>query len=116
MLVTSLDLYICLLTIFLFNEEYIRRYKCRATDSYVPEFSRISVQDKSGVHPQMRLAASERSFNESYPRSFSRSCPDTCVNLIYAGTSDEFPPEVTRRGGEKSARMRYRVANNSRDA
>lgn len=84
--------------------------------SYVPEFSRIPEQDERGVHPQMRLATSERSFNESYSRAFSCNGSDTCVNLIYAGTSDEFPPEVTRRSGEKSARMRYRIANNSRDA
>lgn len=79
-----------------YREECMAIVRMSGTDSHVPEFSRIPGQNESGVHPQMRLAASERSFNESYPRLFSRSGPDTCVNLIYAETSDEFPPEVTR--------------------
>lgn len=57
------------------------------------------------LRPQMRLATSERSFNESYPRSFLRTGSDTCVNLICVGTSDEFPPEVAPdEGGRKRAR------------
>lgn len=81
-----------------------------------PGFQEHLDQDKSGARPQMRLAASERSFNESYPLSISHSSPDTCVNLIRAGTSDEFSPEVTRESGEKCARMRHQAANNSQDA
>lgn len=81
-----------------------------------PGFQEHLDQDESGVCPQMRLAASERGFNESYPLSISRSSPDTCVNLICTGTSDEFSPEVTRESGEKCTRMRHQAANNSQDA
>ncbi|KAM0724837.1 hypothetical protein ACS0PU_009221 [Formica fusca] len=54
-----------------------------------PGFQEHLEQDESGVCPQMRLATSKRSFNESYPLSILRSSPDTCVNLICIGTSEE---------------------------
>jgi len=104
-----------ILNIWLNIVKRIRRYcECQAQTAMSWVFQDFWTT-QSGIHQQMRLAASERSFNESYPLSFSRSDSDTCVNLIYAGTSDEFPPEIARWGGEKSARMRYWAANNSQD-